>query len=331
MELTSIFNDQWAQEMGVVDWAITNECTPVTYHRYQEAIAKDFTAPLKYLNDHRALLRGDLRSVFPKFQCAIVFLFDYRPEKKRWQHFYSHDERVNDLKIASYALAFGGQDYHQVLSQRLQAITLLLKEALPSLDTQISLDVHPILERDLAYRAGLGWFGKNTMLISRQHGSFFLIGSLLCSEILESARQRPRESNHCSACQRCVDHCPTQALSKSHPYQLDARKCLASLTIEPSLQTSVPVGTGEIFGCDICQEVCPWNQKAMTAARAATSELTTEQHQLQAFFLQRPPVAIIDDLESMSNRQYQRQWKTTALARPGREKMLKNLQSREAR
>ena len=163
-----------------------------------------------------------------------------------------------DGPIARYAR---GDDYHDVLVPMLRGIqdwaSAELGEAVPG---KAYTDTGPILERDLARRAGLGWFGKNTMLISPKHGSFFFIGVLLLG--LELEVDAPFESDHCGTCTRCLEACPTDAFVA--PHSLDATQCISYLTIE--LKGSIPVGLRErmgelVYGCDVCQSVCPWNQK----------------------------------------------------------------------
>jgi len=158
--------------------------------------------------------------------------------------------------VARYAR---GDDYHEVMVERLGALHTCVDAWVGApVRGKAYVDTGPILERDLARRAGLGWFGKNTMLINRGVGSFFFLGVLLLDLDLEA--DAPFETEHCGTCTRCLDACPTEALGA--PGVLDARRCVSYLTIE--LKGAIPPDLREqigglLYGCDICQEVCPWN------------------------------------------------------------------------
>jgi len=158
--------------------------------------------------------------------------------------------------VARYAR---GDDYHDVMVERLRALHACVDAWVGSqVRGKAYVDTGPILERDLARRAGLGWFGKNTMLINRGIGSFFFLGVLLLDLDLEP--DAPFEAEHCGTCRQCLDACPTDALSA--PGVLDARRCISYLTIE--LKGAIPPDLREpidglLYGCDICQDVCPWN------------------------------------------------------------------------
>lgn len=166
--------------------------------------------------------------------------------------------------VARYAW---GDDYHGVMEPRLQALGAAIVVAVPGAATRAYVDTGPVLERDLAARAGLGWIGKNTMLLHPDLGSFFFIGVVLTTAVIAPDTELP---DRCGTCTRCLDACPTRAFTE--PYVLDARRCIAYLTIEhrgamtPELRPGV--GTWA-FGCDICQDVCPWNRRAPETAEAA--------------------------------------------------------------
>jgi len=168
-------------------------------------------------------------------------------------------EDINPLKakVAKYAHA---PDYHRVLWDAVNELAAWLRAEVPGCRAHGVADTAPILERDFARRAGLGWFGKNAMLINKHRGSFFLLAAFLTD--IELTPSRPHDATHCGTCTACLDACPTQAFPA--PGVLDARKCVSYLTIE--LRGSIPeelrtgVG-GWLFGCDVCQDVCPWNRR----------------------------------------------------------------------
>jgi len=159
--------------------------------------------------------------------------------------------------VARYAR---GDDYHDVMDAKLRALQRWLGAELGrEVHGRAYVDTGPLLERDLARRAGLGWFGKNTMLINPKLGSFFFLGALLVD--VELASDKPFASDHCGTCTRCIDACPTHAIVE--PRVLDATRCISYLTIEH--RGEIPVELHDamremLYGCDVCQEVCPWNE-----------------------------------------------------------------------
>jgi epoxyqueuosine reductase len=177
--------------------------------------------------------------------------------------------------VARYAR---GDDYHEIMRERLRGLHHWLERAFDrSIDARPYVDSGPMLERDLARRAGLGWFGKNTMLISPRLGSFFFLGALVVDVALPI--DAPFEADRCGSCTRCLDACPTEAFSA--PRVLDATRCISYLTIEhrgPIDAALAPLIGDWLYGCDVCQDVCPWNRKfsrelaiAEFAARPAVS------------------------------------------------------------
>ncbi len=162
-------------------------------------------------------------------------------------------------RVSRYA--WGATDYHELIRERLHPLGDYLRELKPEAQVRGVVDTAPLLERDFAQLAGLGWIGKHTLLLNRNRGSWFFLAALLTD--LELAYDAPHETDHCGTCRACLDACPTDAFPQ--PYVLDATKCISYLTIE--LKGAIPVelrrGMGEwLFGCDVCQEVCPWNAHA---------------------------------------------------------------------
>jgi epoxyqueuosine reductase len=210
--------------------------------RFDDWIARGFAGEMEYL-ERGAEKRKDTRRPFAPASTAIVVGLDY-------------GGRAAPGPVARYAR---GDDYHDVMVQRLDELHRAIEVDLARpISGKSYVDTGPILERDLARKAGLGWFGKNTNLINPGIGSFFFIGSLVLD--LELEPDAPFEFDRCGTCRKCIDACPTDAIVDDRV--IDATKCIAYLTIElkSAIPTELRAPIGDkIYGCDICQEVCPWN------------------------------------------------------------------------
>ncbi|MDB5295681.1 MAG: 4Fe-4S ferredoxin, iron-sulfur binding protein [Phycisphaerales bacterium] len=195
--------------------------------------------------------RVDPRAYLPGARSVVCVALNYYcelepvPEADRRRH----------GRVARYAL---GQDYHEVIKKRLQTLADWLRETVPGTRTVCGVDTAPILEREMAARAGVGWVGKNTCVISREAGSFLLLGQVLTT--LDLPPDEP-DTDHCGTCTRCLDACPTGAITA--PYELDATRCISYLTIEHrgEIAADLQRQMGDwVYGCDVCQEVCPHNR-----------------------------------------------------------------------
>lgn len=308
------------KELNIIDWGYTEEPVPRSNPQYREWTNNGLHGPLSYLNDHRKELRSDLRKLWPEFQSALVFLFDYRSAKK-WMM------ENNNHRIAAYALGFEGADYHEELRERLRKIQEALTEKNPDLKFFLTLDIQPVLERDLAYRAGLGWFGKNSMLINQKEGSYFIIGSLLLNQKLPLT-VKENDIDHCGTCTACADACPTNAIDVE-TRTLRAQDCISTFTIEIMKEAEPPTGfeksRGEIFGCDICQDVCPWNRKPLDRT---SSSLDIAKYPLLQTFLTSDLLELQTAIDKSTGRGLQKSLAGTALARPGKKGWAKNLIAR---
>jgi epoxyqueuosine reductase len=207
--------------------------------------------------------------------------------------------------VARYAR---GRDYHLVFEELLGRLEARIAELAPEETSKPYVDYGPVMERDHAQRAGLGWIGKNTMLINPRLGSYLLLGELLTT--LDLPPDEPFTADRCGTCRRCIDACPTGAIHEAER-AVDARLCISYLTIE--LRGSIPVELrpligSRVFGCDICQEVCPWNDDRDTGAPASGRPWATASM-----------IEWANELIGMDEEGYRARYRDTALTRPRRE------------
>ena len=202
---------------------------------------------MAYMENHFEM-RVDPRKLVPGAKTVICLAHSYFQEEKQAD--------PDAPKLASYAF---GQDYHQVLKEKLRHLLDFMRREIGEIDGRCFVDSAPVMEREWALRAGLGWNGKNTLTINPKRGSYFFLAEIICD--LELPPDDPIR-DHCGTCRRCIEACPTAAISPEG-YFLDASKCISYLTIE--LKEEIPAEFSSkmdnwMFGCDVCQEVCPWNR-----------------------------------------------------------------------
>jgi epoxyqueuosine reductase len=245
---------QWGIELGFDAIGITDTDLSTAENRLQQWLASGYQGEMAYMAKH-----GTKRSRPAELKAETVRVIsvrmDYLPESM--ETLQSVLDNPRKAFISRYAL---GRDYHKVLRNRLKRLVQLIQKAVPHSSNRLYVDSAPVLEKPLAEKAGLGWIGKHTNLLAKQSGSWFFLGEIYTT--LPLPIDQPAE-NHCGRCQACLEICPTRAIVA--PYQLDARRCISYLTIE--LKGSIPVPFraamgNRIYGCDDCQQVCPWNRFA---------------------------------------------------------------------
>jgi epoxyqueuosine reductase len=257
---------------------------------------------MRYLH-RRAAARKSPGSIVPGAKVAVVVLENYFPGSRE-----SGNPGSREIKVAKYAR---GEDYHRVMMRRLGLLAAWLRERGAAVARPWA-DVGPVPERELAQRAGLGWIGKNTMLIRPESGSFCLIGSVFTD--LPLSPTRADDYDRCGTCTRCLDACPTGALLE--PRLLDATQCISYLTIESRQPVPESLSTrleGWGFGCDICNDVCPWNR------RFAEPSAVPEYQDRGAIDTGNPAL-----FEEMNEAQFAERFGDTPLERPGLSGMRRN-------
>ncbi len=294
-----------AARLGFVLAGVTTPDPPASLPRFENWLAAGRQGPLGYLARPDTLAaRRDPRALLPECESILVVAVPYsRP---------AGAAEPGRGRVAAYAWQ---ADYHKALPPRLAALVAWLEgQTGAQIPHRILTDSGPVLERDLAQRAGLGWIGKNSMLIHPQHGSTFLLAEVLLGVELEP--DTAMETDHCGTCIRCIEACPTDCILPDRT--LDAGRCISTLTIE--LKTAIPPDLrplmGDwVFGCDICQQVCPWNERfappegdpAFTAVEAG-----------------RVQPRLVDEL-ALGPEEFKQTYGATPLARPKRAGYLRNV------
>jgi len=215
--------------------------------RLESWLQKGLHGEMQYMENHFEM-RTDPSKLVPGAKSVITLLFNYFPEKR---------QDPGAPKIAKYAY---GKDYHLVIREKLHAFLFRIREKLGRVEGRGFVDSAPVLERSWAHQSGLGWIGKNGNLINKKKGSFFFLATLITDLVLEP--DLPYHQDYCGSCTKCIDACPTNAILPNK--ELNASQCISYFTIElksSTLPSSLQGNTNDwVFGCDICQDVCPWNR-----------------------------------------------------------------------
>jgi epoxyqueuosine reductase len=287
---------EFARTLGFTLIGIAPATPADGFDRLRDWLDHGFAGEMAYMH-RQAEARRYPESILPGVRSVIMVAMDYQAGRGSAGTSAKPQAAVFG-NIARYAR---GPDYHQVMWTRLDQLLDWLKAESAGCVGRAVVDTAPLLERDFARRAGLGWIGKNTMLINKHRGSYFFLGALLTNLDLKS--DPAHQAAHCGTCTACLDACPTQAFAG--PGLLDSRKCISYLTIE--LRKPIPAeqrkDVGDwLFGCDVCQEVCPWNRKD-------TSE---------------PEVVDAVEILRLSEEQFRLRFHGTAITRAKRRGLLRN-------
>jgi epoxyqueuosine reductase len=254
---------EWAAELGFARIGVADLQVADAAERLRAWLDAGRHGAMDYLLRH-ADLRADPARLLPGAVRAIVARMDYLPAAAGANWAARELHRLEQPQAAVVSLYARGRDYHKVVRARLQALATRIEGAVGAYGYRVATDSAPVLEVELARKAGLGWRGKHTLLLAEDAGSMFFLGEILTDLPLPVDAPVPER---CGSCMRCIEVCPTGAITG--PYQLDARRCISYLTIElPGAipEPLRPLLGNRIYGCDDCQLVCPWNKYARRAA-----------------------------------------------------------------
>lgn len=259
--------------------------------RLEAWLNKGYQGKMQYMENHFDL-RVDPTKLVPGAKSVITLMLNYFP---------AEEQKDNTPHIAKYAY---GQDYHYVIKDKLHQLLAFIKQHIGEVNGRGFVDSAPVLERSWAVNSGLGWVGKNGNLLTKKNGSYFFIATLITD--LELTPDAPFATDHCGSCTRCIDACPTDAIVDATI--VDASKCISYLTIELK-DALIPNGlqdkmNGWIFGCDICQDVCPWNR----FAKPTSEPLLTPIHEVLDLSL--------EAWDNMTEENFKKLFKNSAISRP---------------
>jgi epoxyqueuosine reductase len=294
----------WGAELGFQEVAITDVDLSAYEGHLEEWIARNFHGEMAYMaNNHDKRVHPE--KLHPGTIRVVCVRMDYALQRDNSLNF------IDEKDIAYVARYARGRDYHKVIRKRLQRLADKIQAEAGPLGYRAFVDSAPVLERALAEKAGIGWIGKNTMLINKDAGSWFFLGELFTD--LPLPVDTP-DLPHCGTCHSCIDACPTNAFVQ--PNQLDARRCISYLTIE--LRESIPVEFraamgNRVFGCDDCQLVCPWNK----FTEPTREQDFTPRHRLDA--------ASLVELFAWSEEEFLRNTEGSPIRRIGYECWLRNI------
>lgn len=293
-----------AVELGFELCGVTLAAAPGRLQAFHDWLDSGLAGQMSYLAERRAAYAHP-RHVLDGCKSILMLAMPYAGSSKdRGKH-----TATSHAKVARYAQ--GTLDYHDVIHTRLKLLRTWFLERVPTAAVRGVVDTAPLLEREFAEAAGLGWIGKNTLLLNRTWGSYFFLAALLTDAELECDEANTK--GFCGTCTACLDACPTRAFPT--PYVLDATKCISYLTIEHRGAVDVDLRTqldGWVFGCDICQDVCPWNRRVPTATEPA--------------FTPRQDLANLDAVEvlALNADQFRQRFRKTPLWRAKRRGLLRN-------
>jgi epoxyqueuosine reductase len=288
-----------AHRLGIARLGIAR-AAPRDGDRLRTWLDAGFAASMDYMGRHAAL-RADPRELLPGARSIVCCALHHEP---------GPPDAADGQDVAKVARYARGPDYHAVFKGLLQRLVAVLDEVAPGHRHRVCVDSAPVLERAHAQAAGIGWIGKNTCLIDRLAGSYFFLGEILTTVELPPD---PPATDHCGTCTACLDACPTDALVE--PYRLDARRCISYWTIEHRGEIPPEWGSrlhGWVFGCDLCQEACPFNR----FAPPGHPDLAPHPH------LVAPDLA---DLAAAIEASFKGQFRGTPITRAGKQGMLRNL------
>ena len=248
--------DEQSRVLGFDGLRITDTHLGAATDRLHEWLEQGRHGQMEYMSRH-ANVRSDPGMLVPGAVRVICVTMNYLSPAIDFDHEW---DRLRDPTQAVVSMYARGRDYHKVMRNRLQEFAQLIEKKIGSFGYRVFTDSAPLMEVELARKAGLGWRGKHTLLLDRESGSTFFLGEILVDVPLPLDHE---EAEHCGTCQSCIDICPTQAITA--PYQLDARRCISYLTIENP--DAIPVEFRQamgnrVYGCDDCQLICPWNKFA---------------------------------------------------------------------